>query len=143
MDDKSYLLDIVTPEKKVFSGKVEFAVFPGAEGELGVLCNHAPLLSRLVPGEIRITHNKNTECLAISGGFLEVRKNEVSVLAETAEFGNQINKGLALAEKQSAEAELKTAEALPEMKAAKLRLQKALARIKVAEKTVSTPQEKH
>ncbi len=143
MADKVYLLDIVTPEKKVFSEKVEFAVFPGAEGELGVLFDHAPLLSRLIPGEIRIMHNKNTECLAISGGFLEVRKNEISVLAESAEFGNQIDKERALAEKEIAEAELKNAQGIPKTKAARLNLQKALAKLKVAEKFVKTPQEKH
>lgn len=86
MAEKTYQLDIVTPEKKIFSDKVDFSVFPGSEGELGILFDHAPLLSRLVPGEIRITRNKNIESLAIAGGFLEVMSNEVSVLAESAEF---------------------------------------------------------
>lgn len=85
MAEKTYLLEIVTPERKIFSDKVDFAIFPGSEGELGVLFDHAPLLSQLAAGKIRITRNKTTESFAISGGFLEVRKNEVSVLAETAE----------------------------------------------------------
>lgn len=134
MSDKTFQLDIVTPEKKVFSEKVDFAVFPGSEGELGVLFDHAPLLSRLDPGEIRITRDKKTDCIAISGGFLEVRKNEVSVISETAEYGNQIDIARAIAEKESAEAELKNASTPAEKKAADLRLKKALARVKVAEK---------
>ena len=137
MSDKTYQLDIVTPEKNVFSEKVDFAVFPGSEGELGILFNHAPLLSRLDPGEIRITRDKKTDCMAISGGFLEVRKNEVSVITETAEFANQIDITRAIAEKESAEAELKNASTPAEKKTADLRLRKALARVKVAEKTAN------
>ncbi len=143
MADKSFLLDIVTPEKKVFSDRVEFAVFPGAEGELGVLVNHAPLLSRLVAGELRITKGTSVEHLAISGGFLEVRKNEVSVITETAEFANQIDGRRALSEKESAEAELKKAATTAEKSAAEERLKKALARVKVSDMAGKTPQEKH
>jgi F-type H+-transporting ATPase subunit epsilon len=139
MADKTFQLDIVTPERKVFSEKVNFAVFPGSEGELGILFDHAPLLARLAPGEIRITRDKKTDCLAISGGFLEVRKNEVSVISETAEYGHQIDLERALKEKESAEAELKKAQAFPEIKAAKYRLQKAEARIKVAQKASGVP----
>ena len=134
MADKTYQLDIVTPEKKVFSEKVVFAVFPGSEGELGILFDHAPLLSRLDPGEIRITRDKKTDCMAISGGFLEVRKNEASVITETAEYGNQIDLERAIKEKESAEAEMKKAQNFSDMKAAEYRLKKAEARIKVAQK---------
>jgi F-type H+-transporting ATPase subunit epsilon len=135
MDEKKYLLEIVTPEKKVYSDKVEFAVFPGAEGELGILFDHAPLLSRLAPGEIRITKDKAVQTLAISGGFLEVRKNEASVIAETAETAEQIDRERALKEKESAEEQIKKAGESPaEFKAANLRLKKAEARLKVVDK---------
>jgi F-type H+-transporting ATPase subunit epsilon len=139
MDDKTFLLEIVTPEKKVFSEKVDFAVFPGSEGELGVLFDHAPLLSRLSPGEIRITKGKTVQCLAISGGFLEVRKNEVSVIAETAETADQIDRPRALAEKESAEAQIKKSQNHVEFKAANLRLKKAEARLKVVDKAAGAP----
>jgi F-type H+-transporting ATPase subunit epsilon len=139
MDDKTYLLEIVTPEKKVFSDRVDFAVFPGSEGELGILFDHAPLLSRLAPGEIRITKNKAVQCLAISGGFLEVRKNEVSVIAETAETAEQIDRERALKEKESAEDQIKKAGSFVEIKAADLRLKKAEARLKVVDKAASAP----
>lgn len=143
MADKSYLLDIVTPEKKVFSEKVTFAIFPGAEGELGVLVDHAPLLSRLNAGEIRITRSGGVDSLAISGGFLEVRKNEVSVIAETAEFANQIDIDRARSEKTAAEAELKQASTPADKKAAELRFKQASAFVAIAEKATKTPQEKH
>jgi F-type H+-transporting ATPase subunit epsilon len=141
MDDKTFLLEIVTPEKKVFSDKVDFAVFPGSEGELGVLFDHAPLLSRLSPGEIRITKNKAVQCLAISGGFLEVRKNEVSVIAETAETADQIDRPRALAEKESAEDQIKKSQNHAEFKVANLRLKKAEARLKVVDKGANTPKQ--
>jgi F-type H+-transporting ATPase subunit epsilon len=142
MAAKTFNLDIVTPEKKVFSDKVEFAVFPGAEGELGVLFDHAPLLSRLIPGELRITKDGSVDCLAISGGFLEVRKNEVSVITETADFANQIDIQGARAEKDAAEEDVKNASTPVDRKAADIKLRTALARIKVAGKSVKTPQEK-
>jgi F-type H+-transporting ATPase subunit epsilon len=134
MADKTFQLDIVTPERKVFSEKVDFAVFPGSEGELGILFDHAPLLSRLDPGEIRITRENKIECMAISGGFLEVRKNDVSVITETAERFHEIDLERALKEQESAELEMKQAQSFGEIKAAKYRLMKAEARIKVAKK---------
>jgi F-type H+-transporting ATPase subunit epsilon len=85
MAEKTYRLDIVTPEKKIFSDMVEFSVFPGSEGEMGILINHAPLVSRLKAGEIRITRNHVVEAFTITGGFLEVMNNEVTVLADAAE----------------------------------------------------------
>lgn len=139
MSEKSYLLEIVTPEKKVFSDKVDFAVFPGSEGELGILFDHAPLLSKLDPGVIRITKDKMTQSLAISGGFLEVRKNEASVIAETAETADTIDRERAIAEKESAEDQIKKAQGFAEIKAAGLRLKKAEARLTVVDKTASAP----
>jgi F-type H+-transporting ATPase subunit epsilon len=139
MDEKTYLLEIVTPEKKVFSDKVDFSVFPGSEGELGILFDHAPLLSRLAPGEIRITKGKAVQSLAISGGFLEVRKNEVSVIVETAETADQIDLDRAKKEKESAEEQLAKAQGFAEIKQADLRLKKALARVKVASAPATAP----
>jgi F-type H+-transporting ATPase subunit epsilon len=144
MSDKTFQLDIVTPEKKVFSDKVEFSVFPGSEGELGILPDHAPLLSRLAPGVIRITRNKTTESLAISGGFLEVRNNEASVIVETAESATHIDVERAFHEKETAEAAIKNAQNFSEIKSAQFSLLKAEARLKVAGKmpAVATHQDK-
>jgi F-type H+-transporting ATPase subunit epsilon len=136
MSNKKYKLEIVTPEKKAFSGEVEFSVFPGSEGELGIMADHAPLLARLDPGEIRITRESGIEHLAIAGGFLEVRANDVSVLAETAEFPGEIDKSSALKSKTDAEEALKKAVSDTDKAAADLQLRKAMARIKVAESPV-------
>jgi len=135
MSEKSYKLEIVTPEKKAYSQEVVFSVFPGSEGELGILAGHAPLLSRLNPGEIRITRAGGgaAERFAIAGGFLEVRGSEVSVLAETAEAPAEIDKEEALKAKSDADAALARASTDPEKAAARMLLRKATARITVAE----------
>jgi F-type H+-transporting ATPase subunit epsilon len=134
MSDKKYKLEIVTPEKKAFSGEAVFSVFPGSEGELGIMADHAPLLARLDPGEVRITRGDHTvEHLAIAGGFLEVRYNEVSVLAETAELPHEIDKTGALAAKTSAEEALKNAATDADKASAAIQLRKAVSRLKVAE----------
>jgi F-type H+-transporting ATPase subunit epsilon len=133
MSDRHYKLEIVTPEKKAYSEQVEFAVFPGSEGELGVLAGHAPLLSRLDPGVIRITRNNTVERLAIAGGFIEVRNNNVSVLAETAEFPREINASAALKAKSDAEEALKNAPTDAARAAATIQLRKAAALLAAAE----------
>jgi F-type H+-transporting ATPase subunit epsilon len=84
-ETKTFLLEIVSPERKVFSGDVEFGVFPGAEGEFGVLPNHAAMLSALKPGRIKILQNNKPDYFTTSGGFLEVRSNKVTVVAESCE----------------------------------------------------------
>ena len=66
-DTKTFLLEIVSPERKVFGGNVEFAVFPGSEGEFGVLPNHAAMLSALAPGQIKIERDKKPDYFAASG----------------------------------------------------------------------------
>jgi len=84
-DTSTFTLDIVTPERKVFSGKAELAIFPGADGEFGILPQHAAMVSLLNPGEIKVNFEQKSEYFAISGGFLEVRDNCVTVVADTAE----------------------------------------------------------
>jgi ATP synthase F1 epsilon subunit len=76
------LLDIVTPERLVVSEQVDSVVCPGIEGELGVLPHHAPLLTTLGLGELRIRRGTEEEFFAIAGGFLQVRPDRVVVMAE-------------------------------------------------------------
>jgi F-type H+-transporting ATPase subunit epsilon len=103
---KTFFLEIVSPERKVFSGEVEFGIFPGAEGQFGVLPHHAPLLSLLIPGEIKIIQNKQAAYFAVSGGFVEVRENKVTVAAETCETASEIDTAQASGDKKSALEEL-------------------------------------
>ncbi|PZC50820.1 MAG: F-type H+-transporting ATPase subunit epsilon [Chloroflexi bacterium] len=97
-------LDIVTAEGSVYSGEVNAISAPGVEGELGVLSRHAPLLTVLQPGELRLRiADQEDLCLAVSGGFLEVMSNDVTVLADTIERSDEIDE-------QRAEEALKRAE---------------------------------
>jgi F-type H+-transporting ATPase subunit epsilon len=84
-------LDIVTIERRVFSGDVDMVVAPGIEGELGILPSHAPLITVLAPGVLRITQDEAQEVFAIGGGYLEVLDNRVTVLADTAEHSSEID----------------------------------------------------
>src|SRR5690606_29160707 len=84
-------LEIVTPEKLAFAEEVDAVVVPGIEGELGVLPHHAPLLSTLGVGELRIRRGGQEEFFAIAGGFLQVRPDKVVVMAETADLASEID----------------------------------------------------
>lgn len=76
-------LEIITPDRKVFEGEVSSAVFPGIAGQFEVLNNHAPLISALQTGELRITSAAGRETFRVSGGVVEVLRNNVTVLAES------------------------------------------------------------
>ncbi|OKL39369.1 ATP synthase F1 subunit epsilon [Pontibacter flavimaris] len=76
-------LEIITPDKKVYAGEVEAAQFPGANGSFEVLDMHAPLISTLEKGSIRITTSKGQEFFTVDGGVVEVLNNKIIVLAES------------------------------------------------------------
>ena len=77
------ILEIITPEKQVFTGKVTSVKFPGTSGEFEVQNNHAPIISTLTSGVIRvITSENNTENFDINGGVIEMQKNKIIVLAD-------------------------------------------------------------
>ncbi len=85
------LLEIVTPERLAYSDTVDSVQLPGIEGELGVLPHHAPLVSMLGVGELRIRKGGAEESFAIAGGFLQVRPDRVVVMAETADMASEID----------------------------------------------------
>ena len=78
-------LEIITPDKKVFSGEVDAAQFPGTNGSFEVLDMHAPLISTLESGQVRITTKKGQEFFYVDGGVVEVLNNNIIVLAESVE----------------------------------------------------------
>lgn len=131
---KTQRLDIVTPEKVVFSEEVEFVVAPGVEGELGILPEHAPLVSALKIGVLRVQQDGNTFKVAISGGFIEVKNSRVVVLADSAEREDEIDVARAEAAKQRAEQRLANRSADIDVVRAEAALQRALARLKAAGK---------
>ena len=84
-------LEIVTAERVVYSEEVNILVAPGIDGELGILPHHAPLLTVLNPGEIRVVKDGEETNISVSGGFLEVIGNKVTILADTAEHAEEID----------------------------------------------------
>ncbi|MGZ8513597.1 MAG: F0F1 ATP synthase subunit epsilon [Candidatus Limnocylindrales bacterium] len=130
------LLEIVTPERLAYSDEVDAVNLPGSEGELGVLPHHAPLVSMLGVGELRIRKGGTEESFAIVGGFLQVRPDKVVVMAETADMASDIDLEKAHEARRSAERLLE--EAAPadtaNLAAARAALQHALLRIRVAER---------
>ena len=84
-------LEIVTVEKEVYSEEVNILVAPGIDGELTILPNHAPLLTQLNAGEIRILKEDEESFISVSGGFLEVLGNKITILADTAERSEEID----------------------------------------------------
>ncbi|MCK5892836.1 MAG: F0F1 ATP synthase subunit epsilon [Endozoicomonadaceae bacterium] len=96
--------DIVSVEEEIFSGLVEHMIATGSEGDLGIFPGHAPLLTALKPGPIRISkQNGEEEVYYISGGFLEVQPSQVKVLADTAKRAGDMDEAAALEAKKQAE----------------------------------------
>ena len=129
-------LEIVTPERLAYSDIVDAVNLPGIEGELGVLPHHAPLVSMLGVGELRIRKGGAEESFAIVGGFLQVRPDKVVVMAETADMASEIDLEKAQAAKRAAEQALEggaRTDAI-DLSAARAALQHALLRIRVAER---------
>lgn len=77
-------LEIITPDKKVFEGEVESAIFPGSEGSFQILNDHAPLISALGKGPVTYRNKSGEHTLSVDGGVVEVLKNKITVLAESA-----------------------------------------------------------
>ncbi len=88
-------LEIVTPEAKTFSGDVSSVVLPGALGEMGVLPQHVPLMTKLAPGELRIMRDGVEERLAVGEGFAEITQDTVSVLTDMAVNESEIDESAA------------------------------------------------
>ncbi len=87
-----YNLTIVTPEKIFYEGEVSSVIVPGSEGYLGVLTNHAPLITGIVPGKVFVTDGDDKEIfMAISYGFFEVSGNKATLLADSVEYVDDID----------------------------------------------------
>jgi F-type H+-transporting ATPase subunit epsilon len=130
----SLKLDIVTAERVVYTGEVEAVIAPGVEGQLGILPHHAPLMTTLQPGELRVRRGGGEDILAISGGFLEVRPDRVIILADAAERAEEIDIARAEAARKRAEERLaKRGVGIDETRA-EAALRRALIRLEVAQK---------
>jgi F-type H+-transporting ATPase subunit epsilon len=128
------LLRVVTPNRQVVHENVEEIQAPGREGYLGILPGHAPLISELKPGELSYKQGRELHRLAVTGGFLEVLPEQVTVLAESAEKAQEIDVARAEAARQRAEKRLRTADTETDVSRATIALERALIRLQVASK---------
>ncbi|WP_368293390.1 F0F1 ATP synthase subunit epsilon [Dehalobacter sp. TBBPA1] len=125
---------VVAPAGEVLNTEVEFILAPGAEGELGILANHSPLIANLVIGVVRYTQNGKVEKMAIGGGFLEVVQNKATILADTAELAESIDVARAEAAKERAEKRLGEKQAETDIIRAEVALKRAVTRLRATEK---------
>ncbi|WP_339064305.1 F0F1 ATP synthase subunit epsilon [Tepidibacillus marianensis] len=128
-------LEIVTPERKVYSNEVNMIIARGVEGELGILPKHAPFVTPLVVSALRIKRGNQEDVIAVSGGFLEVSQDKVVILAESAELPEEIDIDRAMESKERAERRLvKAGSDELDFKRAQLSLQRAMNRLDVAKR---------
>jgi F-type H+-transporting ATPase subunit epsilon len=128
-------LEIVTPERVAYEDDVDMVICPGSEGELGILPHHAPLLSTLGFGELRIRKGGSEEYFAIAGGFVQVRPDKVVVMAETADLASEIDLEAAQAARREAERALEEGfTESADLARARASMERALLRIRVAER---------
>lgn len=126
--------EVITAERVVYSDEVELVLAPGAEGQLGILPHHAALFSLLQPGEIMVRKGGEETSMAVTGGFLEVLGNKVTVLADACERSEEIDLERAQAARRRAEEYMLKKPADVTLAEAEAALRRALARLKVAER---------
>ncbi|CAO98520.1 F0F1 ATP synthase subunit epsilon [Erwinia tasmaniensis] len=132
----TFHLDVVSAEEQMFSGTVQSIQVSGSEGELGIRPNHAPLLTAIKPGMIRIVkQHGEEEVIYLSGGVLEVQPGAVTVLADTAIRGSDLDEARALEAKRKAEAHMNSSHGDVDFAVASAELAKAIAKLRVIELT--------
>ena len=128
-------IDIVSAEGEIHSGTASMVFAPAKMGEVGIAPRHAPMLTPLSPGEVRVQdENGNEESFYITGGLLEVQPHIVTILADTALRGDQLDEAAALASQQEAEEALKGASEETDIARAQAELAEARARYRAAQK---------
>lgn len=130
-------LEIVTPEQKIYSDDVDSVVIPGVEGELGILPQHVPLMTQLLPGELRVLKDGKELRLAVGEGFVEIGADRVAVLTDMAVQENEIDETAAEEAIHRAETAMRENKMNDEEYATvKASLQKSLALIRVKRRRV-------
>lgn len=124
-------VDIVSAEESIFSGLAEFIAVPGQMGELGIYPRHAPLITRIRPGAVRIKvpNQPEEELIFVSGGMLEIQPQLVTILADTAIRGEELDEAKALEAKQNAETALRDRASAVDYARAQAELAEAIAQI--------------
>lgn len=136
MTASTFHLEVVSAEKHLFSGQAEFVQVTGSEGELGIYAGHTPLLTRITPGMIKITTaSEQEEVIYLSGGMLEVQPTAVTVLADTAIRGEDLDEAKAEEAKRRAEDRIFNKHGDIDFAQASSDLAKAIAQLRVIELT--------
>ncbi len=131
---KTIKVNVVTPDGPVVDAEVEMVSTKAKSGELGILAGHVPLVAPLDIAAVRLKNGNETEFVAVNGGFLEVRPDVVTILAQSAEKAETIDLARAQAAKARAEQRLAEHQANVDAQRAELALKRAVNRIQVAEK---------
>ena len=134
MAEKTFNLQIISPTRIFFDGNVDMVEMKTTEGEIGVLAGHIPLTAILQPGVVRIKQADGTKEAALHDGFVEIRKDKVTVLAESCEWPDEIDVNRAEEARERAERRIKSGKKEVDMFRAELALKKALTRIDLAGK---------
>lgn len=127
-------VEVVTAERTVLETEADMVILPGVEGQLGILPRHAPLITALAPGEIRLKQGGGEQELAVSGGFVEVWDNKVTVLADAAERAEEIDLARAEEAMRRAQERIRSRASDVDLERALRSLQRAAVRLKVARK---------
>ncbi|MCZ8236408.1 MAG: F0F1 ATP synthase subunit epsilon [Inhella sp.] len=128
-------VDVVSAEESIFTGEAQFVALPGENGELGILPQHTPLITRIKPGAVRIQKTDGQEeFIFVAGGILEVQPHGVTVLADTAVRGKDLDEAKAAEAKAAAEEALKNAKSDIDLAAAQAELATLAAQIAAARK---------
>lgn len=129
-------VDVVSAEEQIFSGEAEFVALPGEAGELGIYPKHTPLITRIKPGAVRIkvTGRADEEFVFVAGGILEVQPNGVTVLADTAIRGADLDEAKAAEAKRLAEEMMNNKESTIDYAKAQAELAAAIAQLAAIQK---------
>ena len=130
---KTVEVNVVTPDGPIYNGEAEMVSTKAKSGELGILPNHIPMVAPLQIGAVRIKKDGKTEFVAVSGGFLEVRPDKITILAQAAELAETIDLARAHAAKLRAERRLQDKQDNVDHKRAELALKRAINRISIYE----------
>ncbi|MCY8069830.1 F0F1 ATP synthase subunit epsilon [Bacillus inaquosorum] len=131
---KTVKVNIVTPDGPVYDANIEMVSVRAESGDLGILPGHIPTVAPLKIGAVRLKKDGKTELVAVSGGFVEVRPDQVTILAQAAETAEGIDKERAAAARQRAQERLNSQSDDTDIRRAELALQRALNRLDVAGK---------
>lgn len=132
-NEKMFQVKIITPDRIFYTGEVEMIEFMTSSGQIGVYKNHIPLTTVLAPGAVMLHEAEGEKVAAVHAGFAEILPEQVTLLAEIAEWPEEINESRAEAAKQRAEERISARNADVDLARAEFALRKALTRINVKE----------